>query len=246
MTNKHKCMDCGKPLLSYTAKRCWNCYVIWIQIAKNHPNFKGGLPKCKICGKQLFNYDAIKCKFHANQEISKQNIGSKRKEITKQKIREKATGRKKSLKERKMISNRTKGTKNPFFGKRHTNKTKERIRQNTIKNMKKGIYSLKPNKKELILNRLLYTLFPKEYKYVGDAKVWIENFNPDFINCNGQKKIIELFGDYWHHLPYKLVRDKQRLQCYKKYGYSTLVVWERELKNLESVKTKIISFHKGL
>jgi hypothetical protein len=28
-------------------------------------------------------------------------------------------------------------------------------------------------------------------------KVWIDGSNPDFINEN-DKKIIELFGDFWH------------------------------------------------
>ena len=82
-----------------------------------------------------------------------------------------------------------------------------------------------------------------EYKFVGDWKFVINGFNPDFINCNGQKKIIELFGDYWHNLPGAVERDKRKLKEYKKYGYKTLVIWEKELKNLMSTTEKIFGFH---
>lgn len=30
--------------------------------------------------------------------------------------------------------------------------------------------------------------------------VGIGGLCPDFVNCNGKKVIIELFGDYWHDL----------------------------------------------
>jgi G:T-mismatch repair DNA endonuclease (very short patch repair protein) len=85
---------------------------------------------------------------------------------------------------------------------------------------------------------------PNEYKYVGSSDFWIEGLNPDFINCNGQKKIIELFGDYWHNREDSKIRDKKRLKIYKKYGYETLVVWEKELKDMNKLKTKLINFNK--
>ena len=58
--------------------------------------------------------------------------------------------------------------------------------------------SLKPNYKELELNRLLDTLFPGEYRYVGNGELILGGKNPDFMNVNGQKKLIELFGEQWH------------------------------------------------
>ena len=36
-----------------------------------------------------------------------------------------------------------------------------------------------------------------EYDFVGDGKIMIGTKNPDFINIK-IKKIIEVFGDYWH------------------------------------------------
>jgi len=114
-------------------------------------------------------------------------------------------------------------------------------REKQIKSILKGS-KLKPNKPEKQLNKLLQQLLPKEYKFVGDGKVILGGFNPDFINCNGQKKIIELYGDYWHNKSSYKERDKRRLKTYKKYGYKILIIWQCELKNLEKLKKKILKF----
>ena len=102
----------------------------------------------------------------------------------------------------------------------------------------------KQNKSEKLLNRLLQTFLPKEYKFVGDGKVIIDGFCPDFININGQKKIIEFFGNYWHNKPEVVERDKRRLITYKKYGYKTLIIWGQELKDLAKTKISILKFNK--
>lgn len=99
------------------------------------------------------------------------------------------------------------------------------------------------NKKERYLNLLLRKMFPNEYKYVGSGNLIINGFNPDFINCNGQKKIIELYGDYWHSRPEVIERDKRRIKSYTELGYKTLIVQENELKDKENLKTKILEFH---
>ncbi len=103
----------------------------------------------------------------------------------------------------------------------------------------------RPNKKEKLLINLLRQL-KLPYKFVGDFSFWIEGKNPDFINVNDQKKIIELFGDYWHNeekFPNKL--NKQQLKKhYAKYGYKTLVIWEHELKDLDKTLNRINEFDK--
>lgn len=112
-----------------------------------------------------------------------------------------------------------------------------------LRNTRKKLL-LKPTRPEILLNSELNKTLPNEYKYVGSSDFWIEGLNPDFINCNGQKKIIELFGDYWHNREDSKIRDKKRLKIYKKYGYETLVVWEKELKDMNKLKTKLINFNK--
>ena len=106
--------------------------------------------------------------------------------------------------------------------------------------MKKA-FSVKPTKPELKLEHILNTLFPNEYKYVGDFKFWIDGRNPDFININGKKKLIELFGDYWH----KKDDSQDRINHFKEYGFETLIVWESELKDFNKLEEKLIQFHKG-
>jgi len=114
----------------------------------------------------------------------------------------------------------------------------EEFREKNIKASLKGL-QLKPNKPETILGKLL----GKDYKFVGDGKVILGGFCPDFININGQKKIVEMYGDYWHNLPKRIETDKRRIPTYKKYGYRTLIVWEHELKNLTKLKSKLINFN---
>lgn len=118
------------------------------------------------------------------------------------------------------------------------NKIKEKFLKASLKGKEKS-----PNKPEKLLNKLLQNLLPKEYSFVGNGKIFIAGFVPDFINCNGQKKIIELFGDYWHNRKNAKERDKIRLKTYKKYGYKTLIIWEHELKDLDKVKGKILKFN---
>lgn len=108
-----------------------------------------------------------------------------------------------------------------------------------------------PNKPEKLLIKLLNKLLPKTYSFVGNGKVILGSFCPDFINCNGQKKIIEHFGCYWHKCKdcgfgNGRLKDVGRLKEYSKLGYKTLIIWEHELKDLDKVKEKILEFNNGI
>jgi len=66
---------------------------------------------------------------------------------------------------------------------------------------------------------------PGEWKYTGAAKeVIIGGRAPDFINMNGKKEVIEVFGEYWH--PESDV--EQRIAHYRKYGFDCKVIWDYE------------------
>ena len=103
------------------------------------------------------------------------------------------------------------------------------------------LFDKAPNKGELFLLQLLDRLFPGDFSYCGDGKIWIAGKNPDFINVNGRKQIIELFGEYWH----KPKDAKVRARHFAKYGYKTLVVWYKELQNVESLELKLQGFVEG-
>lgn len=118
---------------------------------------------------------------------------------------------------------------NKVWGKEHASQT--------LKNVMRGL-QYRPTKPEQKLIELIEKQgFP--FTYVGDGKVIIEGFCPDFIDNDGSKRIIEVFGDYWHNLPRLMRRDERRLKAYKNYGFETLVIWEHELKEPDLVTQKI-------
>jgi len=96
-----------------------------------------------------------------------------------------------------------------------------------------------PNNPETGLFNFLQVLYIDHYRYCGDFSFVINGKNPDFVNINGQKKCIELYGDYWH----KGQDPQDRINIFKEYGWDCLVVWEHELKDIEKLKFKIIEFH---
>jgi very-short-patch-repair endonuclease len=157
------------------------------------------------------------------------------------------SGKKHNVDAKKKISLASSGSNNGFYGKKHTALSISKILATQLKRWKANPnLRNKQNKVEKVLENLLNELFPNEYKFTGDCKFFIEKFNPDFINCNGQKKIIELYGDYWHSKPDYIKRDKDRLKTYSNYGYKTLIVKDYELKDLEKAKQKLLEFHTGV
>lgn len=152
-----------------------------------------------------------------------------------------------------------KGINNTFYGRKHSEKSKEKMglshKRFMIQNPEKfeksirdsRIYSQQiPNKTE----KILIDFFQQSklpYKYVGGGEVMIGNKNPDFINFNGQKKIIELFG-YWHkdkNTQYHRT-EKGTIEHYKKYGFNTLIIWAKKLKyHFPETIQKIVDFDGG-
>ena len=113
---------------------------------------------------------------------------------------------------------------------------RERMLKSTFKAL-----AIHPNKPETVLNNLLQKMYPNEWKFVGDGSFLIGYKSPDFINVNGQKKIIEMYGDYWHRKE-KETDGAERKAHFKKYGFDMLVIWEHELKDLNIVIDKIKHF----
>ena len=95
-----------------------------------------------------------------------------------------------------------------------------------------------PNRMERKLDNTLQINFPGEWKYVGDGSVILFHKSIDYINVNGQKSIIELFGEHWH----KPEEEQERIEYFKQFGYKTLVIWQKELKDEPAVIAKICTF----
>lgn len=106
----------------------------------------------------------------------------------------------------------------------------------------------KPNKPEKWLNEFLQKILPGEYQINVNAEVLIlARKCPDFVNINGQKKIIEFNGGWWHGEERtgrtKKEEEQQRIDLFAQEGYQTLIIWETELDNINLLTRKIMSFH---
>lgn len=144
------------------------------------------------------------------------------------------------------------GSKHPFYGKHHTCQAKaknsakikarwqmkeyreklQRIRQALWQNPEYVMHQIKsrgvkPNKAELKLQSFLDKHFHNTWEYVGDGQLIIGGRCPDFVNVNGAKEIIELFGAYWH----SIFEIAERKEHYRKYGFKLAIIWDDELEN---------------
>jgi len=104
-------------------------------------------------------------------------------------------------------------------------------------------------KPERVIESILEELCPHEYKYVGcDGSILLNHCVPDFINTNGQKKVIEVFGDYWHGKKYtgrtREQEEVRKLNQYAEVGFDCLIIWENETNNTAKVKKRIKAFGK--
>jgi len=76
--------------------------------------------------------------------------------------------------------------------------------------------------------------FP-DFKYNGNGElsVVLAGMIPDFINTNGRKQVIEVFGDYYHGKICKNWKNSElgKKMAYNSLGYKCLVIWEREIKD---------------
>lgn len=117
----------------------------------------------------------------------------------------------------------------------------KRVWQNP-EHAKKCLVFNSPNKQEIKLMNILNSMYPGEWKFVGDGQVIIDGKCPDFINVNGQKKIIELYGERWHEEH----EVQERINIFKPFGYETLIIWVKELQNAKKIKPLLESFCRGV
>ncbi len=117
-------------------------------------------------------------------------------------------------------------------GHRHTTETVEKLRRPHGHHSPEHIHKVlsrsrrHPNGLERQMTAILDRLFPGEWRFTGDGSLVINHGNPDFANVNGQKKLIEVYGDYWH----RGENPEQRIVQFREFGWETLVIWEHEVK----------------
>lgn len=104
-----------------------------------------------------------------------------------------------------------------------------------------GAPLFKQNKLERKVEEYLEESFPKEWQFNnGDFK--ISGYYPDFVNVNGKKAVIEVFGDYWH----RGEDPKIKIAIYKRVGYDCVVIWESEFKKEPQSLARLITKEFGI
>jgi hypothetical protein len=117
-------------------------------------------------------------------------------------------------------------------------------KERTIKAIRSAA-NIQPNKCEQQLQSILDKIYPNTWKFIGDGKsLNIDGLIPDF--WNGDHKLIELFGTWWHSKE-KIGDNWKRSELgrewiFNAYGYKTLIIWEDELKQPNLLIQKIKQF----
>jgi len=135
-------------------------------------------------------------------------------------------GRHHTLESRKLISQKQKG--------------RIKTREEWLKTVHSS--QREPNRSELRLLQIINTVC-SQFKYNGDLSlgIVIDGLVPDFVNIDGKKQLIELFGDYWH----KPTEEEVKKLRYAKVGFDCLVIWDHELNDEKAVVAKIKKFVGG-
>jgi very-short-patch-repair endonuclease len=104
-----------------------------------------------------------------------------------------------------------------------------------------------PNSVEKRLFNIIQSIVPDSYfMNTNGEHLVVKGKVPDYVSVD-KTKIIEMFGDYWHSKCITGIDEKQheqeRVSFFTNYGYLILIIWEKELNDIERLKEKIKVFH---
>lgn len=232
-----KCEACKKSVTRSPSRLsrskhsfCGNkCYNIW-SMGKNHPFFH-----------KTFSSEHIK-------KLRESHIGKPVSLETRRKLHDKNIGKILSKEHKIKIGIAHKGKIGWNKGKHHTERTKKRISE-ALKGDKHPQYRNSDNILKITKNiqkrpTKIETIFKGiceknniPFHYTGDGQLWIgteKKLNPDFIEANGKKICVEIFGEYWHNrlINPGLTEDRTmpyRKEHYKIYGWKSIFLWETDL-----------------
>jgi hypothetical protein len=182
------------------------------------------------------------------KKIGNSNLGKKRSEDTKEKIRLAKTGMRYSAE-----INRKKGRsgeQNGFYGRHHTKETrminrkkhldwwkvsenrKKILNEEMLERRLKGLFKRPTSLEKQFIELIQHNNLP--YMYVGDGSFLIGYKNPDFININGKKICIETrpkdMCKIWNKCSAEDYQNK-RCEHYRKYGWKCIIIWDENFEN---------------
>lgn len=267
-----KCVDCGKEHLAQKTNggqprspRCLSCAAI----IRGTGRVCSPETKAKISASLMGHPSSDKVHAHdwdtsveTRRKISLSQLGkpSRRRgykasleTIEKMRIAARLVAQRDGMKEHmsKMMKGRYDGPNHPQYGIPRSMETLKKIYTSV------GSY----NKTEARLDKIIQRVLPSQYKYNGGAQLGfrIHRHIPDFVNVNGQKKIIELNGCFWHCCEQCNIvrhpkgvsavfirdRDKRFISDSEALGYKTLTIWEHDMADEGSVIKKLEDFNEG-
>jgi len=113
------------------------------------------------------------------------------------------------------------------------------VQAKRIANMVKALHKRPTTPEQKLID--IITKYQLPFRYTGDGSFIIAGLNPDFVNINGLKVAIDVFGDYWHgeranSLTYT---EQGRKVRFAEFGWNLVVLWESQIKELSD--TEIIN-----
>lgn len=103
----------------------------------------------------------------------------------------------------------------------------EEVKATRIKSIIKGLEPGKLNRPESVLGIYLERNFPGEWAYNGQCQAGfvIGGKVPDFVNINGKKSVVDMFGNFYHSKE----EEVSRVEYFRKFGFSCVIVWESQV-----------------
>ncbi|KKL97060.1 hypothetical protein LCGC14_1838220, partial [marine sediment metagenome] len=97
----------------------------------------------------------------------------------------------------------------------------------------------RPTEPERFLGSFLEQFYPGEWAYNGDGSqgLVIGGKVPDYINVNGEKEVVEVFGSYYHDpefFPNRLT-EEELVKHYAKCGFKCYIFWDWECYDSEKL-----------
>jgi len=224
---KFVCNECGNEIIDRDSrKRNYCSYICYWNSLKKKSSWNAGLTKeidARVRSKRKkdnFRYELISCK--SCGKIFEALIAIHRKYCSKS-----CAARNKIMPEEAKNKIRLAQTGIP-----ETPEAKESVRLGVLKKWcydpeyARRVFSTRgKSRDEEKLYEMLEINFPGYWHYVGNGRIVIGGKVPDFVN-EEDKKIIELYGDYYH----KGQNPQDRINYFKIYGFNCIVIWVSEFK----------------
>jgi hypothetical protein len=215
-----------KSKIGRASKELWGNPEFREKAIKNHIGFKHSEESKRRMSESVLGHEVSD---ETREKLRLANLGKTLTEEHKEKTRQSMLGKK--------VSEETKAKHREWW---ENPENKERAIRAWIK-----ASHIRPNIPETKIGNILNGLYPNEWKYTGDGSFIIGGLLPDFLCINGDKKVIELFGDYYHsgkRIGNWNRTEQGRIETFSKFGFSCLVIWESELSNSDNVMAKIREF----